>query len=38
MPLLDVIRDMGGFFLVEGPQNFYADIITNQQLEVVEED
>jgi hypothetical protein len=29
---------MGGFVLAEGQQKFYADIIMNQQLEVVEED
>jgi hypothetical protein len=38
MPLLDMVRDMHGFILAEGQQNFYVGIIMNRQLEEVEKD
>jgi hypothetical protein len=38
MPLLDMVCDMHGIVLAEGGQILYVDIITNQQLEVVEKD
>jgi hypothetical protein len=31
-----MVRDMHGFILVKGKKTFYADIVTNRQLEVVE--
>jgi hypothetical protein len=35
---MDLIQDMSGPVLTKGRQNFDVSIVTNEQLEVVEED